>query len=214
MECLWSDLVHGEIRWNTSDGTSCKGKDEEKIALVGRGKWNKSQSKPESSQGGKKKYLSKIKCFHCHEFGHYATKCPHKNPSKKNLEGGVGESFASQFELYFTLIACMVRKMMGSVWYLDSSASFHMTGCRQFFSYLEEEDLKMHIEMRYDRRYNATKICIFIFQRDLVTPLRFKDVIFILGLNKNIISFAVLEHCGYDVIFRKGKALLSHIAMG
>lgn len=48
-ECLWSDLVHEEIRQNTRDGTSSRGKDEEKFALVGKrkkGKGNKSQTKP------------------------------------------------------------------------------------------------------------------------------------------------------------------------
>jgi hypothetical protein len=83
-----------------------------------KGKGNKSQSKAESSQGGKKKDLSKIKCFHCHEFGHYAMKCPHKKESKKTSGGEVGEALASQFELDFTLIACMASTVMGSVWYL------------------------------------------------------------------------------------------------
>lgn len=31
-----------------------------------------------------KKYLSKIKCFHYHEFGHYATKCPNQKESRKD----------------------------------------------------------------------------------------------------------------------------------
>ena len=76
-ERLWFDLVQEEIRQNTRDRTSYKGKDEENCALVGKekkGKVKKSQSKPESSQGGKKKDLSRIKCFNCHEFMHYPTK--------------------------------------------------------------------------------------------------------------------------------------------
>ena len=76
--------------------------------------------------------MSKIKCFHCHEFEHYETKCSHKN-SKKNTSGGeTGEELASQFKLDFTLIACMANTIMGIVWYLDSGASFHMTGCKDF----------------------------------------------------------------------------------
>ena len=97
-----------------------------------KGKGNKYQIKPKSSQGGKKKDLSKIKRFNCHEFKHYATKFPHKKYVNKNLGGEVGEALASQFELEFTLITCMTNTVMGSVQYLDSSASFHMTGCRDF----------------------------------------------------------------------------------
>lgn len=79
----------------------------------------------------------KIKFFHCHELGHYTTKCPH-NKASKNPSGGVAsEALASQFELDFTLIAYMARKVMGSVW-------------QEFFGYLEEKDLQMHIEMGDD----------------------------------------------------------------
>ena len=41
---------------------------------------------------------------------------------------------------------------MGSVWYLDSGASFHMTGDKELFSDLEKKDLQMHIEMGDDGR--------------------------------------------------------------
>lgn len=75
-----------EIRKNTRDKTSSKGEDEENFALARkaeRGKRKKSQSKLESSQGGQKKDLSRIKCFHCREFGHYARKCQHKKTHNK-----------------------------------------------------------------------------------------------------------------------------------
>jgi len=175
-------------------------------------KWkgNKSQSKVELSQGGKKKDLSKIKCFHCHEFKHYTTKCQHKKESKNITGGATGEALASQFELDFTLIACISSTMMGRVWYLDNGASFHMTGNRYFFSDLEEKDLHMNIKMVYDGRYNATGIGIVTFQRESGSPLKLKDVMFIPGLKKNFVSITVLEDHGYDLIFRKGKTFLRH----
>ena len=92
-----------------------------------KGKGKKSQSKAESSQRGKKKDLSRIKCFHYHEFTHYSMKCPHKNTRNKTSGGVAGEALASQFELDVTLIACKANIVMGSVWYLDKGASFHMT---------------------------------------------------------------------------------------
>ena len=179
-----------------------------------KGKGKKSQSKVDSSQGGKKKDLSRMKCFHCHEFRHYAMKCPHKKASKKTTGGTVGEALASQFELDFTLIACMPNTVMGSVWYLDNGSLFHMTEKKDFFSGLEEKDLRMHIEMGDDGRYNANGIGTVTFQRESVSPLRLKDVMFVPGLKKNLVSVAVLEDRGYDVIFNKGKAFLRHIATG
>lgn len=96
----------------------------------------------------------------------------------------MGEALALQFELdlSFTLIACMANTMMGSVWYLDSGASFHMTGNIDFFSDLEK-DLQMHIEMGDDGRYGAIGIGIVTFQWELGSPLRLKDVMFVLGVN-------------------------------
>ena len=138
-------------RWDFIQGKGCRKN------FIGWKKGNKSQSKPESNQGAKKKYLSKIKCFNCHEFRHYATKCPHKKERNRTLGGGEGEAFASQFKIDFTLIACMVNTMMASMWYFDSCASIHMTKGREFFSDLEEKDLHMHIEMGDDGRYNTTK---------------------------------------------------------
>jgi len=66
---------------------------------------------------------------------------PHKKVKNHPSRGAEGEALASQFELDFTLIACMVTLVMGSVWYLDSGASFHMTDNKEFFSDLEEKDL-------------------------------------------------------------------------
>eukprot|EP00253_Pinus_taeda_P025710 PITA_25710 len=189
-ERLWPNLVQEEFRRNNRDGTSSKVKDEENFALVGKRKkvkGKKSQAKPESSQRGKKKDFSKTKRFNCDEFDHYATKHQHKKSSKKKLERVAGEALASQFELDFTLIACMASIVMDSVWYLDSSASFHMTGCRDIFNDLEEKDLKLHIGLGDERRYCATGIGIVTFQRESRPPLHLKDVMFVPSLKKNIV---------------------------
>jgi len=60
---------------------------------------------------------------------------------------------------------------MGSVWFLDSGASFHMTGDRDLFSDLENKDLRVHIEMGDDGRYSATDIVPFPLRGSLVNPL-------------------------------------------
>jgi len=91
--------------------------------------------------------MSKVKCFHCHQHRHYATNCPQKKKNKQAARSLVGEALASQFELDFSLIACLVSSVMGSVWFLDSGASFHMKGDRDLFSDLEDKDLGVHIEM-------------------------------------------------------------------
>ena len=52
---------------------------------------------------------------------------------------------------------------MGSVWYLDSGASFHITGDKELFSDLEEKYLQMYIEMGDDGRYSVNGIGTITF---------------------------------------------------
>jgi hypothetical protein len=143
--------VQEEFRRNTRDGYSSKRDDEEDCPLdakTRRGKGSKFHSKYEPKF--KKLDLSKVKCFHCHEHGHLATNYLQKRKNKKVVGAAIGEALASQFEPKFSLITCMASSALGSVWYLDSGASFHMKGDREYFSDLEEKDLRMHIEMGDD----------------------------------------------------------------
>ena len=90
-----------EIRRTTRDGSSSKVSDEENCTLAA--KENKGKSKKASHSGvkGKKQDMSKVKCFHCHQHGHYATNCPQKKKNKKAAGSTTGEALASQFELDF-----------------------------------------------------------------------------------------------------------------
>ena len=118
------------IQAEYQDGSSYKTDYEENCALaskVNKGKGNQSYSISKTNKEGKEHDMSRVKCFHCHEHGHYATNFPENKKNKNALGSTVGEALASQFELEFSLIACMVSSMMGSRWYLDSGASFHMT---------------------------------------------------------------------------------------
>lgn len=72
----------------------------------------------------------------------------------------------------------------------------------------------MHIDLGDDGMYNATRIGTITFNRESQSPYRIKDVMFVLGLKKNLIFVAVLEDHRYDVIFSKWKSFLRHTAIG
>ena len=59
---------------------------------------------------------------------------------------------------------------MGSVWFLDSGASFHMTGDKDLFTDLDEKDLGVHIEMGDDGRYSVIGIRTIHLRGSLVNP--------------------------------------------
>ena len=128
-ERLWSDLVQEEIRWNTRDKSSSKASNEENCTLATKAKKGKekvSLSKSSSSNDGKKVDKSKVRCFRFHEVGHYAANFPRRKSRKGSREGSEGEALASQFELEFTLFACMVSSMMGSGWFPFDNCMFHI----------------------------------------------------------------------------------------
>ena len=82
-----------EIRRRTRDSSSSI-HDEENYALaskVKKGKGKVSLSESSSSNDGKKVDKSKVRCFRCHELGHYATNCPKKKSKKGSGEGSEGE---------------------------------------------------------------------------------------------------------------------------
>ena len=97
---------------------------------------------------------------------------------------------------------------MGSVWFLESGASFHMIRDKYFFSDLDEKDLGVHIEMGDDGRHSVTGIETISFERDSGKPFILKDVMYVPGLKKNLISVVMLEDKGYHVVFSEGKAFL------
>ena len=87
-----------------------------------------------------------------------------------------------------------------------------MTGNRDLFNDLEEKDLQQSIYFGDDERYSTTGIGTITFQRENGSHLRLVDVLHVPGLRKNLVSVAVLEEHGYEVMFRKGKIFFKHIA--
>eukprot|EP00253_Pinus_taeda_P006047 PITA_06047 len=175
-ERLWGDLMQEDIRSSTQYGSSSKNDDEENMALASKerkGKGKDSHFKSNSSRGGKKSDMFKVRCFNCHKMGHYVTNSPSKKSKKGSLEG--------------------------------SGDSFHMTDDKNLFGALEKKDLKVHIEMGDDRRYSVAGVGTIAFQREHGAPLTLTDVMYVPGLKKNLVSVAMLEDKGYDIVFSKGK---------
>jgi len=70
-----------EIRRKTRDGSSSK-EVEDDFSLESEEKKAKGKM-DRGAEGRNKMELMKIKCFHCHEHGHYAKNYPWKKESKK-----------------------------------------------------------------------------------------------------------------------------------
>ena len=81
---------------------------EEDVALATKGKQN-------FNRGEQKKDLSKVRCFACNEYRHYAGQCPHKKKNKEKRDEQVAateevDEFTNRFESEFSLASFVLGR--------------------------------------------------------------------------------------------------------
>ena len=91
---LWDDFVQEETREGTfQNGTQSS---EENVAFLTKGK-GKGRKKREKDP-------SKVRCYNCNKFGHYASQCPKKkDEDKEGAASAEVQEYVAQFEKEFSL---------------------------------------------------------------------------------------------------------------
>jgi hypothetical protein len=131
---LWDDFVQDEIKIAQARPSSpTHAEEEEGLALASKAKGKKKK------KGGKKNInFSKVKCFHCHKMGHFASQCPkRKKKNKPQMAASAAvDEFAKSFEEDFCFIACMYSAVVSNMWFVNSGASCQITWCKEWFTRL------------------------------------------------------------------------------
>ncbi|KAJ9566785.1 LOW QUALITY PROTEIN: hypothetical protein OSB04_002751 [Centaurea solstitialis] len=120
-----------------------------------RKNWEPSQnsSRRETISNTTKKFTpdkSKVQCFKCKKYGHYATRClekdqepEHSNLIEEDLEPTLLMATVEEHQKVFLNETNLeVNKMTThdeSLWYLDNGASNHMTGVKDHFNEIDEK---------------------------------------------------------------------------
>ena len=92
-----------------------------------------------------------------------------------------------------------------STWYIDRGASNHMTGDHDMFSHMSETDLEMEVVLGDDTVVSAVGHGTVPFERESMQPMFLRDVFFVPGLKKNLVSVSMIEDRGFGVYVLDGK---------
>jgi hypothetical protein len=111
--------------------------------------------------------------------------------------GGTSATTDEEFQAHFErecafLICCTSVETTPNIWYIDSGASSHMTGVREHFIDLRDPEVRMEIALGDDTIVRVAGRGTITFQRESMTPISFRDVLYALGLKKNLISVSTL----------------------
>jgi hypothetical protein len=82
--------------------------------------------------------------------------------------------------------------MTPSIWYIDNTESSHMTGFKGSLTNLRDIEVRMDISLRDESLVRVSRIDIVTFRRDGMPPISFRDILYVPGLKKNLISVYTL----------------------
>jgi hypothetical protein len=128
----------------------------------------------------RKKDLSKVKCFACHDYGHYASQCPlrRKGGRRQQALATKVEEVADRFQKEFLLVSALSGIVWcDGAWLLDNRASCHMTGARELFENITEIYLDMCVELGMRTRHAVQGIGMIRFQLESREMLRVTNVL-------------------------------------
>ncbi|KAL8145756.1 hypothetical protein AgCh_003778 [Apium graveolens] len=211
-----------------------KRESEEKKLLLTRDEWvrrgnrggNNGNRTRDSSRGGRDK--SKVKCFGCGLYGHYAAECRKSRCDKdhKDQKQEVNMALVQDDEPALLLTECEKKEdgvmllneervvprlsaeekqIESNLWYLDNGASNHMIGHRSKFSELDEK-VTGQVKFGDGSIVHIKGKGSIVLQCKNGEERTLQEVYYIPTLRSNIISLGQISECGNEVVL-KGEYL-------
>ena len=108
----------------------------------------------------------------------------------------------------------MISALTGSVspgndtWLVYSGASKHMTGYKDSLSCLLQNESPHKVMLGDDSQYPIKGMGEASYKLDSRKSMKMKDVMYVLGLKKNLLSISSLDQKGFGVSFVDGEVLM------
>lgn len=155
--------------------------------------------------------MRKVKCFSCHKFSHYVKQCPNKKKGiGKTTETTCSQmdELANKFEKELSLVSCLYGTITRGVWFVDNGVSHHMMGSCDIFTNMAKGHRDLHVKLGDNIRYAVKCISNIQFQLDSGSLMEVKEVMYVPGLENNLLSFSAMEDGGLEVNFIGGEVVV------
>jgi hypothetical protein len=83
-----------------------------------------------------------------------------------------------------------------------------MTCQRDILSSLKEKNFPQKVTLGYDYQYPIKGVGESTYKLDSGTPMKMKDVLYVLGLTNNLLSILALDNKGFRVSFIYGEVCM------
>ena len=93
-------------------------------------------------------------------------------------------------------------------WFMDSGASKHMKGYNESFINMYEHESPNKVNLGDDYQYPIKGSGEASYKLDSGKSLKMKDVLYVLGLKKNLLSISTLDAKGIRVAFVDAQVLM------
>lgn len=133
---------------------------------------------------------------------HHANATEDKGPSQKKERN---DSSDNEYSLS-TLTGTVTHG--NDAWLVDSGASKHMTRLKYFLSTLIERESPQKVKLGDDYQYPIKGVGEASYKLEFGKVLKMKDVLYVPGLKKNLLSISRLEMKGFRVAFVDGQVLM------
>lgn len=152
---------------------------------------------------GREHDKSKVECYRCHRFGHYASECYTRLPDDK--EKGENSNFVEDKKEAETLLLAFQeeKKIESDVWYVDTGCSNHMSGSKSSFSNLNED---FHSSVSFGD-CSTVKV---LGKGDIKIKTKngfvetISNVLYVPDLKNDLLSAGQLQKKGYIITFKEG----------
>jgi hypothetical protein len=108
----------------------------------------------------------------------------------------------------------LISALLGSVspgedtWLIDSGSSKHMMGKKNTLSCISEKNFYQKVTLGDDYQYSIKGIGESNYKLDSENSITMKDILYVPGLRKNLLSISALDKKGYTVSFIDGEVLM------